>query len=383
MPSSSCSSIRHHLFLSGFLALFASSLFAEPGVGANEIVIGQSISLQGGKNTYGIAAAEGTKLYFDMINTSGGVYGRKIVTRVLDDDNKAGNAESNARKLIADGAFILFGSIEGGPSTAVATVASEQKVPFFGPMAGSPTLRRPLQRYVFPVRAEHRDEFRALMTWGKSTGLMTLGFLHADTDVGKIHLENVKLIAAELGMKLVTAIPFKGDVSDVQIDEMVKNIADNKPDMLINHGSGAMYQKLIAKARAAKLSTSFMGVNSGSTQIAQGLGPLAVGLVFAQVVPNPAERKHPISREYQDAVRKAGAGQEYSYGALEGFMTAKALVMALRATGRDLNRTGLVKTLEGSRFDLGGVFVRYTQSDHEGSRFVDLSIVGRDGKFVH
>jgi hypothetical protein len=64
-------------------------------------------------------------------------------------------------------------------------------------------------------------------------------------------------------------------------------------------------------------------------------------------------------------------------------MTAKALVMALRATGRDLSRSGLLTTLESARFDLGGVPVRYTAGDHEGSRFVDLSIVGRDGKFVH
>lgn len=384
MTSSSRFSVRYRQLLAGFLALFASaSLLAEPGVGANEIIIGQSIALQGGKNSYGVAAAEGSKLYFDMINASGGVHGRKIVTRVLDDDNKADNAQANARKLIADGAFILFGSIEGGPSTAVMPVANQLKVPFFGPMAGSPTLRRPFQHFVFPVRAEHRDEFRALMTWGKSTGLTTLGFLHADTEVGQGHLENVKLIAADLGMKIVATIPFKGDVSDAQIDEMVKVIADKKPDMLINHGSGGLYQKLIAKAKAARLTTSFMGVNSGSTQIAQGLGPLAAGLVFSQVVPNPLERKHLISREYQDAVRKAGAKQEYSYGALEGFMTAKALVMALRATGRDLSRSGLLTTLESARFDLGGVPVRYTAGDHEGSGFVDLSIVGRDGKFVH
>ena len=55
----------------------------------------------------------------------------------------------------------------GGPSTAVAEVATELKVPFFGPMAGSPTLRRPHLAYVFPVRAEHREEFRALMAWGR------------------------------------------------------------------------------------------------------------------------------------------------------------------------------------------------------------------------
>lgn len=80
---------------------------------------------------------------------------------------------------------------------------------------------------------------------------------------------------------------------------------------------------------------------------------------------------------------KAGAKQEFSYGALEGFITAKALVLALRAADSDLSWTGLLTTLESARFDLGGVPVRYTAGDHEGSRFGDLSIVGRDGKFVH
>lgn len=384
MFSSSLFRVGAHRILTGLVGLFAAgSLLADPGLGANEIVVGQSIALQGGKNDYGVAAAAGSKLYFDMVNANGGVHGRKLIIRILDDENKASIAEANARKLIADGAFIIFGSIEGGPSTAVMSVAHEQKVPFFGPMAGSPTLRRPFQPHVFPVRAEHRDEFRALMTWGKSTGLTTLGFVHSDTEVGQSHLENVKLIAADLGIKLVLSIPFKGEVSDLQIDEMVKSLSDKKPDMLINHGSGGMYQKLIAKAKAARLTTNFMGVNSGSTQIAHGLGSLAAGLVFAQVVPNPAERKHLISREYQDAVRKSGAGQNYSYGALEGFMTAKALVMALRASGRDLSRASLIKSLESSSYDLGGVSVRYAPGDHEGSRFVDLSIVGRDGRFVH
>lgn len=136
------------------------------------------------------------------------------------------------------------------------------------------------------------------MNWGKSTGLTTLGSLHADTEFGQVLLENVKLIAADLGMKIVATISFKGDVSDAQIGEMVKVISDKKPDMPINHGSGGLYQKLIAKAKAARLTTGFMGVNSGSSQIAQGLGPLASGLVFAQVVPNPMEHKHLISREY-------------------------------------------------------------------------------------
>lgn len=364
-------------------ALMVQVSIAETGVSDREILIGQSIALQGGKNAYGLAAAEGVRLYVDAANAAGGINGRKIVLRVLDDDNNSTKAEANARQLVADGVFILFGSIEGGPSNGVMKVAGELKVPFFGPMAGSPTMRRPYQPYVFPVRAEHRDEFRALIQWGKTTGLKSVGFLHSDSEVGLSHLENVKAISAELGMQLAVAIPFKGDAKDGEIDAMLKLLADKKPDMLFNHGSSDFYLKFIQKARAAGLKTNFMGVNSGSTQIAGALGPMAAGMVFSQVVPSPAERKHLISREYQDALLKANSKQEYSYGALEGYMTAKALVKGLRAAGGDLTRAGLIRSLESSRYDLGGVGVRYVPGDHEGSRFVDLSIVSRDGRFIH
>lgn len=366
------------------LGLLSSLAFAaETGVTDKSIVLGQNISLDGGKNAYGTAAARGARLYFDKLNAEGGIHGRKIVLKVLDDENKADKAEANARQLLADGAFILFGSIEGGPSSAVAKVANEQKVPFFGPMAGSPTLRRPHQPYVFPVRAEHREEFRALMNWGKSIGLTTVGLLRADTEVGQAHLENVRLIASELGMQVVADLPFKGEVTDAQLEQMVKTMADKKPGMVFNHGSSGLYQRLVIKARAAGLKTSFMGVNSGSTQIAEKLGSVAHGMVFAQVVPNPRDRKHPITREFQDAVRKAKLSEdEYSYGELEGYLTAKALVAALRANGPELTRASLIATLESSRFDLGGVNVRWAPGDHEGSRFVDLSIVGRGGRFI-
>lgn len=368
--------------LIGALTLIASTSNAETGVSDKEIIVGQSITLQDGKNAYGVAAAQGARLYLDMINAAGGIHGRKIVLRVLDDDSKPSNAEANARKLATDGAFILFGSVEGGPSTAVAKVANELKLPFFGPMAGSPTLRQPFQPYVFPVRAEHREEFRALMTWGKSTGLKSVGFLHADTEVGLLHLENVKLIASELGMNVAVTIPFKGEVSDSQIDEMIRLISEKKPDMLLNHGSSGLYQKVVAKGKAQLLQTTFMAVNSGSTQIARTLGPLSAGMVFSQVVPNPWERKSAISREYQDALQNSGSKAEISYGALEGFLTAKALVTALRANGRNLSRSSFIKTLESSRFDLGGIDLRYAPGNHEGSRFVDLSMAGRDGRFV-
>ena len=379
--------VAHALCQRGLVILLATSAMhavaADPGVTDTEIVIGQSITLQAGKNAYGVAAHQGMKLYLDIVNAAGGVNGRRIVMKTLDDDNRNAAAEANARKLVDEGVFMLFGAVEGGPSTAVMKVAGERRVPFFGPMAGPPALRRPHQEWVFPVRAEHREEFRALLIWGKSLGLKTVGFFHVEGANGKEHLGNVNLIAQELGMQVVLALPFKADTSDTDLDGMVKRIGEVKPDIFFNHGSAGLYEKLVGKGLRAGLTTRFVAVNSGSSQIAKGLGPLAKGMVFAQVVPSPWERKREITREYQEAALRADPKAEFSYGGLEGFMTAKALVMGLRAAGRDLSRASFVRALKGPAFDLGGVKLQYTAAEHVGSRFVDLSMVDRNGRFIH
>lgn len=354
------------------------------GVTPQQILIGQSITLQGGKNDYGLAVLAGMHTYLDGVNSRGGVNGRQIALKTLDDDNKAGTAESNARQLVEqDKVFMLFGSIEGGPSTAVMKVATELKVPFFGPMAGSPTLRRPFQALVFPVRAEHREEFRVLIRHAKSLGMRKVAFLRSDSEVGGQHLNNVKLICQELGMELVADLPFKSDISDVQLDQLAKQLALSGAHVVFNHGSIGVYEKLIRKARVNGSRTDFYGVNSASTQLVKHLGDLAAGMIFTQVVPSPWERKTAISREYQEAFSRFKPGQDFSYGSLEGYMTAKALVLALRLAGPSPTREGFVAALDGATLDLNGLKSSYTRDNHQGLAFVDLSIVTRDSKFRH
>lgn len=70
-------------------------------------------------------------------------------------------------------------------------------------MAGPPGLRRPLNRYVFNVRAEQMEEFRAMLNLANIYGLRRVGFLYSGSEVGRTHLENVRRIGAEFGMQLV------------------------------------------------------------------------------------------------------------------------------------------------------------------------------------
>ncbi len=355
---------------------------AEPGISANEILVGQSITLQGGKNVYGGEAMTGVKACLDAVNRGGGVNGRRIVLRTLDDENTSAKAEANARALVQQGAFVLFGSIEGGPSTAVMKAAMELGVPFIGPMAGSPGLRLPHQALVYPVRAEHREEFRALITQGRRIGLQRVALFHADSDVGREHLANVQKLAAEAGMAFGGGVPFKGDISDAQLAAAAAALAQQQVDLVMNHGSAALYGRLIRAARAAGSRITFWGVNSGSTPLAADLGPLAKGMVFSQIVPNPNSGKTALVREYQERMARSAPGQAYSYGSLEGYMTAKALAAALRAAGTNPTRASLTTALERFETDLGGLTLRWRKGEHTGCSFVDLALVGRDGRFV-
>jgi ABC-type branched-subunit amino acid transport system substrate-binding protein len=371
--------------LAGCLVLCTPWALAADGVSPRQILIGQNITLQGGKNDYGKAVQDGIQTYLQAVNARGGVNGRQVVLQTLDDDNQSAKAEANARQLVGrDKVFILFGSIEGGPSTAVMKAAVDLNVPFFGPIAGSPTLRRPHQPLVFPVRAEHREEFRALLDYAKKTGTTRVAFVRSDSETGLQHLENVRLLCRDLGMELVADLPFKSDVSDVQMGQMAQRIAATNAQVVINHGGAGVYERLIRQARKQGVRATFSGVNSGSTQLAKNLGELAHGMVFSQVVPSPWERKTGITREYQEEFARLKPGQEFSYGSLEGYLTAKALVAALRLAGNDPTRDSFVRGLHNAgSIDLNGLRASYLPGSHTGLTLVDLAIVTRDGKFRH
>ena len=68
---------------------------------------------------------------------------------------------------------------------------------------------------------------------------------------------------------------------------------------------------------------------------------------------------------------------------MEGFLVAKVMVEGLRRTGKNLTREGFVDAMEKMQdVDVGGFFVSYSPTSHTGSKFVDLTIIGRDGKFL-
>ena len=121
----------------------------------------------------------------------------------------------------------------------------------------------------------------------------------------------------------------------------------------------------------------------GTQATLRALGEDGVGVVVTSVVHFPWSQSLPLAREYRAAMEKAGFQNNVSFLGLESYMNAKVLAEGLRRAGKDLTRTRFLQALEAMRnYDLGGFVVDYGKGVRQGSRFVDLTIIGKGEKFT-
>jgi branched-chain amino acid transport system substrate-binding protein len=121
--------------------------------------------------------------------------------------------------------------------------------------------------------------------------------------------------------------------------------------------------------------------NNASAGFIKSLGEHARGVIVSQVFPYERSLAAPMVKEAVDLVRAKG-GTEVSPAMMEGFAAAKVLVEGLRRAGPSPSRAQVVSALNSIRnFDIGGMEINYSPTDHTGLDYADLSIIGPDGKF--
>ena len=84
-------------------------------------------------------------------------------------------------------------------------------------------------------------------------------------------------------------------------------------------------------------------------------------------------------RDYQKLI---GNKANSSYYGIEAYAMARITVDALRKAGKDPTREKFLAALEGMNSDLGGFRVAYSGSNRQGSRFVEMTVVGPGGKIL-
>lgn len=347
--------------------------------------IGQTVALSGALAEYGRSVTQGARVYFETVNSAGGINRRKIILQTLDDGGDASRATANTARLAGqEQALAVFGGIEGGPCIASLKVAVENRIPLVGCMSGSSELREPVRRYVFPVRASHDSEFKHIVRMARTYGYKRVGFLRSDSENGRHHLADVREMMAERKMELAADLVIPSGKGPATAAELARNIIEQRLDLVFNHGSYALYAEVIRETRRLGGSkVNFMAVNSGVAEIIKALGPQAQGLVFTQVVPFPWNPVIPVVREYREAMARIAPTEPISFSSLEGFISAKLLVEGIKRINGEPSRERLADAMERmGRIDLGEYPVSYTAADHAGSGFVDTVMATSDGRFV-
>jgi ABC-type branched-subunit amino acid transport system substrate-binding protein len=365
-----------------FAAMLAQGAAAEDGVTADRILLGQSVALTGPAAQLGIQMRNGIKAYLDYINAKGGVNGRKLELITLDDGYEPARTVPNTRKLIEqDKVFALVGYVGTPTSLPAVPVFTEAKVPFVGPFTGAEALRVPFNRYIFHVRASYYDETDKIVEQVVSIGGKNIAVFYQDDPYGQAGLKGVQLATQKRNMKISALGTVERNT--VKVEDAVKKINAVRPDAVVMISAYAACAEFIRQMKKAGSTATFYNVSFvGSKALADALGKDGIGVAISQVVPFPWGTAVPVVREYQQLSEKAGF-TDYNFSAIEGFLVAKVLVEGLRRAGKNLTREAFIGAMEKMQdLDLGGFYVGYSPTNHAGSKFVDLTIIGHDGKFL-
>jgi len=151
-------------FIVATILLAAASARGEHGVSDSEIKIGMSNAQTGNAAALGSGVKSGAETYFNKINSSGGVNGRKVNLVAYDDGYEPAKCKGNTQKLLEqDDVFALFGYVGTPTSAAILPILSNTDAIYFGPFTGAASLRTPVKKNIFNVRASYGDETDGLV----------------------------------------------------------------------------------------------------------------------------------------------------------------------------------------------------------------------------
>jgi ABC-type branched-subunit amino acid transport system substrate-binding protein len=354
---------------------------AEDGVTDTTILIGQTVGLTGTVAGPVKEMNEGAEAYFRQVNKQGGIHGRKIEMRMLDDKFDPALTRANAETLIRkERVFALFQG-RGTPHTqGILPLLEGNNIPLVAPSTGAAIFHQPAHRMLFNIRAKYQDEVVRAVEHFTTIGIKAIGILHVDDAFGQDGLEG--FMKAMEARKLKPAVVLKFARVNPDNKAAAAEVVKANPAALIVVSSAKNTIDVIKAIRAAGSQTQIMTLSNNSSQaFVKELGPAGTGVIVSQVTPAPHLISTPLGQEFNAAAKASGA--TISYAAMEGYVNAKVLVEGLKRAGPRLTREGFVRAMETmQRVDLGGLMVTYAPGDHTGSEFVELTMIGKDGRFI-
>lgn len=364
--------------LVSFLFCAVNIVSAETGVSQTEILIGQVAALSGPTQNLGNGMKNGMEAYFKYINDNGGINGRKIRLISYDDGYEPTQCVEQTRKLINDQVFALVGYV-GTPTAKVAVpIAEETQIPFIGAFTGAEFLRNPVKHCVLNVRGSYFDETEGLVKHlTEDLGVKEISCFYQDDAYGRAGYDGVKLALDKRSMKLSSEGTYERNTTAVK-GGLMRVKQQGTPEAIIMIGAYSPCAEFIKLGKQVGMTgVRYCNVSFvGSDALKNELGEAGAGVIISQVVPFPWDTSIPVVEEYQRLLKQYAPDQPVGFVSMEGFITAKFFVEAVKAAGTDLTREGLISAVERKgNFDLGGITLTFSANDHQGMDAVNYTLI--------
>ena len=356
------------------LALLASmtglSTYAQEGVSKTSISIGQTTALTGSAATLALPFHQGARLYFERVNANGGIHGRSINLVSIDDAGNPATTKANAQKLLQTGILTLFGTYGAPATAAVHEVIKDTSTLLFAPQTSSDELHGANFPSLYFIRPGDSEEAAAIIAHAQTLGMRKLAIVHATDGEAIGSAEAAERTMHGLGANLLSKVPL------AQLD----NALASNPQSLLVISDSRVAASTIKAARAKSFRGPIYGFSgTGESLLAEQLGSIGAGVVLSRVVPRSDNAKSVVVRELISDAQAAKLGKPNVY-MLEGYISARALVEAIRKAGKEPTQAKLRKAIEGiTEWDMGGFRISF-DGGRIGSKLVELSLIDSAGK---
>ena len=355
---------------------------AEDGVSKDSILFGQVAALNGPAQALGQGMREGILAAFEEANRTGGVNGRKLELKSIDDSYEPEKTiEATNKAIKEENVFALVGAVGTPTSKAGQPIATAAKVPFIGPFTGAEFLRNPFNRYVVNIRASYFQETEAWIEHlTNDLGVTRIAILYQDDAFGLSGLAGVKKAMEKRNLSLVAEGTFKRNTTAIK--SALLEIMKSQPQAVVTVGPYKPIAAFIKLARQLKVDATFVAISFvGSDSLAQELGSEGAGVVVSQVVPFPGDRSLPVVASYQSALAAVNEKSKPGFVSLEGYLAGRIVVEAIRRIPGEPTREAFLDAIEREPFELGGVKLTFSATQNQGSNQVYFTVLQSDGLF--
>ena len=355
--------------------------WAERGVTDTEIRLGTWGPLTGVAALWG-AIPRGTKCYIDMINSEGGIHGRKITFFLRDDGYMPPKTKAIVKELVEDKHVFGFASGVGtATGMAVKKYIHNKKIPWVAPASGSSHWAYPPTRYLFSIFLLYCDEAAIMANYAVTKlGKKRIAFVYQNDDFGAEGTTGAEMALEKLGMKPVAALPV--EITDSDLSSQCIKLKAANPDcviMWLSPKHGAIMLQTAAKMgfKPQWMTSSVLSDTDIMYKISKGLFK---DVIFATLVELP-DSQHPLMVRYRKAHALFAPKERWGVFFYAGFGFLEPMVEGLKRCGRNLTVENFVKAMESIKaLDGIGGKVTFGLNVRQGVKACFLAKCGEGGK---